>query len=132
MFQRCPATASYPLVLGRFVPELAQGLRRNHAVPSFEPRKDKYTKKERNTAALLIVSAKLERWSCVQVEMHGERAGSEVQMLTVRVPKEDSNVDTVLERLKEQLGSDYADKQLRLMEILFQKIYKVYYHLCLH
>ncbi len=63
--------------------------------------------------------------------MHGERAGSEVQMLTVRVPKEDSNVDTVLEKLKEQLGPDYADKQLRLMEILFQKIYKVYHPLCL-
>jgi hypothetical protein len=50
----------------------------------------------------------------VQVEMHGEQPGSEAQMLTVRVPK-DITVDDVLEKLKEQLGPDYADKQLRLI-----------------
>lgn len=60
----------------------------------------------------------------LQVEVHGERAGSNVQVLTLRLPKE-GTVDDVLQKLQEQVGAEYAGKNLRFMEILYNKVYKV-------
>eukprot|EP00884_Botryococcus_braunii_P009404 jgi/Botrbrau1/18465/Bobra.0072s0048.1 len=65
----------------------------------------------------------LERLKILKVEAHGERAGSNVQVLTLRIAKEGS-VDDVLKKLEEQVGAEYAGRTLRFMEILTNKIYK--------
>lgn len=58
------------------------------------------------------------------MEAHGERPGSNVQVVTVRLPRE-GTVDDVLTLLAKEPGTDFGTKKLRLMEILFNKIYKV-------
>lgn len=60
----------------------------------------------------------------LQVEAHGERPGSNVQVKTLRLPRE-GTVDDVLQQLANDQETGFENKKLRLMEILFNKIYKV-------
>ncbi|KAL0031727.1 hypothetical protein WJX79_003396 [Trebouxia sp. C0005] len=66
----------------------------------------------------------LERLKTLKIAFHGEKA-EEVAQHQLRLPK-DSCIEHVLEELRKLLPADYASTPLRLLQIYWSKIYKVF------